>query len=93
MNTSPFLRTLARGLMAAAVLALAACGGGGGGGGGGTTIATGGIIGGTGFKGPVANATVTAYAVSGGSSGVQIVRRRPTPPASSACRSATIPGR
>ena len=70
MTQSCFFRILARGLTAAMVLALAACGGGGGGGD--TVVATGGIIGGTGFKGPVANATVTAYAVSGGSPGAQI---------------------
>lgn len=68
MITSDFLRILARGLTAAAVLTLAACGGGGGGG----VVASGGIIGGTGFKGPVGNATVTAYAVSSGSPGAQI---------------------
>ncbi|MBK6599955.1 MAG: hypothetical protein IPG25_19530 [Proteobacteria bacterium] len=51
-----------------AVLAVAR----GGGGGGGTDVAIGGIIGGTGFKGPVASATVTAYAVSGGSPGAQV---------------------
>jgi hypothetical protein len=73
MTKSHFLRFLARGLAAAMVLALAACGGGGGGdSGGGGAVAIGGIIGGTGFKGPVANATVTAYAVSGGSPGAQI---------------------
>lgn len=71
MTTSDFLRILARGLTAAVVLTLAACGGGGGGGGGGV-VATGGIIGGTGFKGPVGNATVTAYAVSSGSPGAQV---------------------
>jgi hypothetical protein len=50
-----------------ALLALAACGGGGT-----SPSASGGVIGGTGFKGPVSGATVTAYAVSGGSRGAQI---------------------
>jgi len=72
MTLSDFLRIVARGLTAAGVVALAACGGGGGGSSGGSVVATGGIIGGTGFKGPVANATVTAYAVVGGSPGAQI---------------------
>jgi hypothetical protein len=72
MTHSRLLHLLTRGLTVAAILALAACGGGGGGSSGGTTVATGGIIGGTGFKGPVANATVSAYAVAGGSPGAQI---------------------
>ena len=69
MTRTSFLRFIARGLTMVAVLAVAACGGGGGGG---TDVAIGGIIGGTGFKGPVASATVTAYAVSGGSPGAQV---------------------
>jgi len=71
MTSSHFLRILARGLTVALILTLAACGGGGGGGGG-TIVASEGVIGGTGLKGPVGNATVTAYAVSGGSPGAQI---------------------
>lgn len=71
MTSSDFLRILARGLTVAVVLALAACGGGGGGGGG-AIVASEGVIGGTGLKGPVSNATVTAYAVSTGSPGAQI---------------------
>lgn len=71
MTISHSLRKLARGLTVAVVLALAACGGGGGGGGG-ADVASGGVIGGTGVKGPVGNATVTAYAVSGSSPGAPI---------------------
>ncbi len=70
MTTSRLFRLLTTCAVTAATLALAACGGGGGGGG--SVAASGGIIGGTGFKGPVANATVTAYAVIGGSPGAQL---------------------
>lgn len=69
MTIFHFLRNLARGLAVTAVLALAACGGGDGGG---TVVGSGGVIGGTGIKGPVGNATVTAYAVSSGSPGAPI---------------------
>jgi hypothetical protein len=68
MTRTGFLRFLARGLTAVSIGALAACGGGSS-----TTLAGGGVIGGTGSiigtgsKGPVANGTATAYAVSGGS--------------------------
>ena len=71
MTSFDFLHILARGLTVAAVLSLAACGGGGGGGLA-PVVASGGVIGGTGFKGPVGNAAVTAYAVSGGSPGAPI---------------------
>jgi len=47
---------------------LAACGGGGGGG----TAATQGSVNGTGVKGPVSGATVTAFAITNGAKGVQI---------------------
>jgi len=59
------IRMAAQGLALAAIMSLAACGGGGGNDSG-SVIAGGGIIGGTGFKGPVANGTVTAYALAGG---------------------------
>ena len=58
---------LSRALVLLAVLALSACGGGGT-----SPSVSGGVIGGTGFKGPVGGATVTAYAVSGGSRGAQL---------------------
>jgi hypothetical protein len=60
---------LPRSLVAAALFALAACGGGSGIG---DASSLGGIIGGTGLKGPVGGATVTAYAVSGGAIGAPI---------------------
>ncbi len=71
MTRTGFLRSLSHAVVVASALALAACGGGGGGGGG-SIVASGGIIGGTGFKGPVGNATVTAYAIVGGVPGAQL---------------------
>lgn len=56
---------------AASGLLLAACGGSSGGGGAGTP-ATNGTIAGTVTKGPVANATVTAFAVASGARGAQL---------------------
>ena len=66
-NDSPELFTRAtRALAVAAVLTLAACGGGG------SNPLSDGLIGGTGLKGPVGNATVSAYAVNGTTMGAQI---------------------
>ncbi|MGE5319276.1 MAG: hypothetical protein ACM3KD_03770 [Hyphomicrobiaceae bacterium] len=70
MNRSTSFRFVSRALAVAAVVSLAACGGGGGGDGGVSSL--GGLIGGTGFKGPVAGATVTAYSLNGGVVGAQI---------------------
>ncbi len=53
-----------------ASLFVLACGGGGGGGG--TTTPAGGTVSGTVVKGPVSGATVTAFAVTGGSVGAQV---------------------
>ena len=61
---------LARAATVGALLLLSACGGGGGGGD--ADSAIGGVIGGTGIKGPVAGATVTAYSISGGAMGARI---------------------
>lgn len=66
-NDSPELFTrVARALAVAAVVTLSACGGGG------SDPLSDGLIGGTGLKGPVGNATVTAYAVNGATMGAQI---------------------
>ena len=54
-------------LALATTFLLASCGGGGG-----DVSGSGGIIGGTGLKGPVAGATVTAYAIVGGAAGTAI---------------------
>ncbi len=70
MNRSDSFRFLSRALAFVAVAFLAACGGGGGGDAGVSSL--GGLIGGTGFKGPVAGATVTAYALNSGAMGAQI---------------------
>ena len=61
---------LARAATVGALLLLSACGGGGGGGD--AESAIGGVIGGTGIKGPVAGSTVTAYSISGGAMGARI---------------------
>ncbi len=66
MNSILSLRFTTRALATLTVLALAACGGGG------VDSLTDGVIGGTGLKGPVANATVRAYAISGGTMSAQI---------------------
>ena len=66
-NRSATRRLLARVCAASAMLLLFGCGGGGG-----TTVALDGVIGGTGIKGPVANATVNAYAITNGQMGTQI---------------------
>jgi hypothetical protein len=59
---------LARALTLGSLALLSACGGGGGDG----VSALGGVIGGTGLKGPVASATVAAYAISGGTMAARI---------------------
>jgi hypothetical protein len=75
MSNFRFLRIGMTGAMVVALLLGAGCGGGGSGGG---TIADLPAIGGAGTisgmvtKGPVASATVTAYAVSGGQMGIQL---------------------
>jgi hypothetical protein len=71
MNSRHSFRLLTRAFMIAAFVSLAACGGGGAGSDAGVSF-TGGVIGGTGIKGPVGNATVTAYAISGGAMGARI---------------------
>ena len=67
MNRSDSFRFLSRVLAVVAVVSLTACGGGG------TSVSSlGGLIGGTGFKGPVAGATVAAYGLNDGVVGVQL---------------------
>ncbi|HSD18841.1 MAG TPA: hypothetical protein VLC54_02300 [Anaeromyxobacter sp.] len=73
-------RNIAATALVAAGLLLAACGGGStsgssagdGGGGGGATPTTNGTMDGTAMKGPVSDATVTAFAVTSGAKGAQL---------------------
>jgi hypothetical protein len=69
-NSLSFVRLTSLVAALTAVLAIGGCGGGGGGdivGTGGTGVISGAVV-----KGPVANATVTAFAVSGGQPGAQL---------------------
>jgi hypothetical protein len=74
----PTVRRISLATVLAAALATAGCGGGGGGSSSGApaadAVGTGGtgVISGAVVKGPVANATVTAFALSGGQAGAQI---------------------
>ena len=72
MSIKHTLHVLTRALALAGVLSLAACGGGGDGSEGTGASSSDGLIGGTGIKGPIGNATVTAYSISGGAMGPQI---------------------
>jgi hypothetical protein len=69
MNRKHRTTVLARAAAAAALVSLASCGGGGSGG---DLSSNGGLIGGTGVKGPVAGATVSAYAIGNGAAGSMI---------------------
>ncbi len=69
MQRNKKLVMLALTLLIGSLSLLNGCGGGGGGG---TTAASGGIISGTAVKGPVDGGTVTAFAVTNGTMGVQL---------------------
>lgn len=71
---TPTIRRTSLAAILAAALAIAGCGGGGGDGAAADIVGTGGtgVISGSVVKGPVANATVTAFALSNGQAGAQI---------------------
>jgi hypothetical protein len=68
MNSTQFSTLMSRACATIAMLLLFGCGGGGGG----TSASVSGGIGGTGVKGPVGGATVTALAITNGVKGAQI---------------------